>query len=153
MVTENKSESTDLRIADALCTEPEDINDAMRQWRTLKDFIDAEKAKLKEHEEKVKYLEGYMASRVTVPDDGTKSETVSVPGAGLVYKERLISATVTDWEAWRKYLVRHGYGAVARQQNNIAPLQELYEQIMDGELPMPQSAEFKAFEKPRFRRN
>lgn len=153
MVTELKTVPSEERLADALAVEPEDINTALRQWRTLKDHIAEVENSVSDEKEKVKYLEGFISSRLTVPEDGKKSETISVPGAGSVYKEKLITAKVTDWEGWRKYLIRNGFSAVTRQQNNIAPLQDLYDMIMDGLLPMPQSAEFETFEKPRFRRN
>jgi hypothetical protein len=153
MVTELKNVYDDEKLADALICEPEDIVDAMRQWRTLRDHITDVENSVAEEKEKVKYLESFISARLTVPEDGKKSETISVPGAGSVYKEKLITVKVTDWEKWRKYLIRHGFSAVTRQQNNIAPLQDLYDMIMDGALPMPQAVEFDTFEKPRFRRN
>ena len=153
MVTELKTAPSEQRLADALGSEPEDRNEALRQWRILKDHIAEVEGSLSQEKEKIKYLESFISSTLTVPDDGKKSETVSLPGAATVWKERLVTAKVMDWEAWRKYLIRNGFGAVARQQNNIAPLQELYEMIMDGALPMPKSVEFDTFDKPRFRRN
>jgi len=153
MVTELKTNPSEERLADAIATEPEDISSALRQWRILKDRVAEVEASLSDEKDKIRYLEGFISSRLTVPEDGNKSETISVPGAGSVYKEKLITAKVMDWEAWRKYLIRHGFSAVTRQQNNIAPLQDLYDMIMDGELPMPKSADFETIEKPRFRRN
>jgi len=152
-VREIKSTIDETKLADAIAVDPEDIKIALGQWRTLKDYIAEVEGSLSEVKEKLKYLEHKISSQLTVPDDGTKSETISVPGAGTVWKERKVGVRVDDWEAWRKYCVRHGYGAALRQQTNIAPLQDLYDQVMNGELPMPRSVEFTTYEKPSFRRN
>lgn len=152
-VREIKTTISDHRLADAIATDPEDIKKALGQWRTLKDYESEVMASLSEVKEKIAYLEKKISSHLTVPDDGNKSETISVPGAGSVWKERKVGVQVSDWEAWQKYCVRNGYGAALRQQTNVAPLQDMYEQIMSGELPMPKSVEFTTYEKPRFRRN
>ena len=130
----------------------DDINEKMRQWRILKDHYDAVVGSLNDVKEKISSLEYEIASKLTVPEDGDKSETISVPGAGSVYKMRKVGAKVHDWEAWRKYCVRHNFGAALRQQTNVGPLQDMYDMIMAGELPMPQSVEFTTYEKPSFRR-
>jgi hypothetical protein len=147
MVKEKNYEPDEEMIANAVEVEPESTVDAMSQWRILKDHKTAVENSLGDVNDKIKYLEGFLFKQLTIPSDGTKSETISVPGAGSVYKEQLIGAQVGDWEAWRKYLNRHGFGAVARQQNNIAPLQDLFEMIMSGELPTPKSATFTPYEK------
>jgi len=152
-VNEKKEVISEDQLANALAVEPGNLKEGIGQWRTLKDHISEVKASINDHEDKVKYLENFISGHLTVPDDGTKSETISVPGAGSVYKEQLVGATVLDWEKWRNYLNRNGFGAVARQQNNIAPLQDLYDLIMAGDLPMPQSVEFGTYTKLRMRRN
>jgi len=153
MVKEIKTSIDPLELESAIEVEPENVPSAMDQWRTLKDYIDMVNNGLSDVKEKIAYLERYLTKQLSVPEDGKRSETISVPGAGSVYKERLVGVDVVDWEAWRKYLVRNEMTAVTRQQNNITPLQDLYDMIMDGTLPMPKSAKFKTYDKLRMRRN
>lgn len=137
---------------DLAVNETEDIHSLMRSWRTVKDHYETEKAKLDVYEGRRKEIERRITELLTIPDGADKSETISIKGVGSVSKKRLVTAKVKDWEAWRKYCIRHGYGSAIRQQNNMAPVQDMYEAIMSGDLPMPQSAEFGTFDKPSFRK-
>ncbi len=136
----------------ALEVEPESLRDAMSQWRVLMDHIQEIKATIADHEDKVKELKKYILSELVIPEGEKKSETVSIPGVGTAYKKITINIRVHDWQAFQSYLTRNKMDAVVRHQCNLKPTEELYELVMDGELPMPQSAEFDSFEKLSLRR-
>jgi len=152
-ITEKTSDTDELMVAGALAESPETLPDAIRQWRVLKDHVDAIAKTVADHTSKITWLKNYIQHQLDIPEGQDKSETVSVPGAGSASKKTQVVAEVVDWEAWQKYCVRNGFGAVNRHQNNIAPLQDLYEGIMTGEFPMPKSANFKTIEKISLRRN
>jgi len=136
----------------ALEVEPENIKEAMKQWRVLSDHISEVEATVSDHVAKVKELKKYIQSALSIAEGELKSETLSIPGVGTAYKKSVIAAQVNDWEMWQKYLTRHSMSTVLRHQNNIAPLQDLHEMIMKGELPMPQSIEFTTYDKLSIRR-
>ena len=136
----------------ALEVEPETLRGGMSQWRVLMDHIQEVKSTIADHEDKVKELKKYILSELVIPEGEKKSETVSIPGVGTAYKKTAINIRVHDWQAFQSYLTRNKMDAVVRHQCNLKPTEELYELVMDGELPMPQSAEFDSFEKLSLRR-
>ena len=136
----------------ALEVEAETLRDAMSQWRVLMDHITEVKSTIADHEEKVKELKKYIMSELVIPEGEKKSETVSIPGVGTAFKKTAINIRVHDWQAFQAYLTRNKMEAVSRHQLNLKPSEELYELVMDGELPMPRSAEFNSFEKLSLRR-
>ena len=136
----------------ALYHEPENLREAMVQWRNLVDYIDEVKATVKDHQDKVKELNGFIMANHVIPDGEEKSETVSIPGVGMAYKKTTVSIRVTDWKALKAYLSRNDMEAVVRHQCNLKPSQELYELVIYGELPSPRSAEFTTFDKITLRR-
>ena len=147
IITETTTAQQSITADEALDFDPKDIRGAAVAWRAIKDYLDARAREDEPYKEAMNRFEGFINRQLTIPEGERKSETISIPGVGTFYKKAQVSARVTDWESWRKYLVRNGYGAVIRQQNNLAPLEELHERILLGELPMPQSAEFTTFEK------
>jgi len=140
------------KIQLALEVEAESLREAMNQWRTLMDHIQEVKSTIADHEAKVKDLKKYIMSELIIPEGEKKSETVSIPGVGTAYKKTAINIRIHDWQAFQAYLTRNKMDAVVRHQCNLKPTEELYELVMDGELPMPQSAEFDSFEKLSLRR-
>lgn len=153
-VTEIKSQHSDEAVESALATVPESMHEALKQWRVLKDHEDQLMttiiAPIKERRLE---LEAEITGQLTIPEGDEKSETFKIDGVGSVSKAKKVSVQVHDWDAFARYCNRNDFGAVLRKQANLAPLQEMYDLIMQGKLPMPQSAEFKIFEKPSFRRN
>jgi len=152
MVTELIHTFNELEIENALAIEPENINEAIRQWRTLKDHVDEVTSTVNDHSAKMIYLKGYIQSNLTIEEDEDKSEVISIKGAGTASKKEQVAVQVLDWSAWRKYLLRNGYESVNYNQNTLAPLQDLYNDIMAGELPMPKSVNFKTIEKLSLRK-
>jgi len=137
----------------ALEVEPDTLREAMQQWRVLSDHVADVKATVGEHEEKIKELKRIILSKLYIAETDEKSETVSIPGVGSAYKKKTISIRVHDWQAFQSYLARNNMEAVMRHQCNLKPSEELYDLVMSGELPTPQSAEFTTFEKLSLRRN
>jgi len=142
----------DMNAQNALETEPENLREAMKQWRILQDHIQEVKSTIADHEERVKELRKYVMINLEIPEGQEKSETISIPGVGMAYKKTAISCKVTDWDSFNNYLSRHKMEGVRRHQVSLAPALELYELIMAGELPKPKSAEFSFFEKLTLRR-
>lgn len=140
------------KVQIALETEPESLRDAMNQWRTLMDHIGEVDATVANHKDKIKELKSFITSELIIPDGEIKSETISIPGIGTAYKKSVVNIRVTNWEGFQSYLSRNKMDAVVRRQCNLAPSEELYNLVMDGELPMPKSAEFSNFEKLSIRR-
>jgi|15BtaG_2_1085339.scaffolds.fasta_scaffold04805_4 hypothetical protein len=137
----------------ALEVEPETLREAMTQWRVLSDHVIEVKSTIGEHEEKIKELKKIIQSKLFIADNAEISETVSIPGVGSASKKKTISIRVHDWKSFQAYLARNNMEAVMRHQCNLRPSEELYDLVMDGELPAPQSAEFTTFEKLSLRRN
>lgn len=136
----------------ALEKHPDSAREAVLLWRTLKDEVDRIERQCAPYKEKIKQLTEYLQGELTIVDGETKSETISVPGAATVYKKSMATVKVLDYEAFSKYLIRNGYSAAIRKQINVAPLQDLVEEINMGNLPTPQSAEFGVREQLTLRR-
>ena len=146
---------TDVREADNFKFEEDDkIADAIRKWRSMADKIDTLKMQvLKPFEDVKKELEKEISTMLEVPEEHERSETVSIPQCASAYMQRKISAKVHDWEVFQRYLVRNELQYAMRKQVNLSAVEEIHEQIMNGELPQPQGVDFTTFSKLYIRRS
>ena len=146
---------TDVREADSFkFKEGDKIADAIRKWRSMADKIDTLKMQvLKPFEDVKKELEKEISTMLEVPEEHERSETVSIPQCASAYMQRKISAKVHDWEVFQRYLVRNELQYAMRKQVNLSAIEEIHEQIMEGELPQPQGVDFTTFSKLYIRRS
>ena len=146
---------TDVREADSFkFKEGDKIADAIRKWRSMADKIDTLKMQvLKPFEDVKKELEKEISTMLEVPEEHDRSETVSIPQCASAYMQRKISAKVHDWEVFQRYLVRNELQYAMRKQVNLSAIEEIHEQIMEGELPQPQGVDFTTFSKLYIRRS
>ena len=134
--------------------EDDKIADVIRKWRSMADKIDTLKMQvLKPFEDVKKELEKEISTMLEVPEEHDRSETVSIPQCASAYMQRKISAKVHDWEVFQRYLVRNELQYAMRKQVNLSAIEEIHEQIMEGELPQPQGVDFTTFTKLYIRRS
>ena len=138
---------TDVREADNFKFKEDDkIADAIRKWRSMADKIDTLKMQvLKPFEDVKKELEKEISTMLEVPEEHDRSETDSITQCASAYMQRKISAKVHDWEVFQRYLVRNELQYAMRKQVNLSAIEEIHEQIMEGELPQPQGVDFTTF--------
>ena len=148
-ITTNVKEADNFKIK-----EGDKIADAIRKWRSMADKIDTLKMQvLKPFDDVKKELEKEISTMLDVPDEHDRSETVSIPQCASAYKQRKISAKVHDWEVFQRYLVRNDLQYAMRKQVNLSAVEEIHEQVMNGELPQPQGVDFTTFNKLYIRRS
>ena len=147
--------TTNPREADGFRFKEDDkIADVIRKWRSMADKIDTLKMQvLKPFEDVKKELEKEISTMLEVPEEHDRSETVSIPQCASAYMQRKISAKVHDWEVFQRYLVRNELQYAMRKQVNLSAIEEIHEQIMEGELPQPQGVDFTTFTKLYIRRS
>lgn len=139
-------------ITETLKAEPTTIREAMNSWRKLTDHVSDVESTIEKHKDKIKELRTYILQNLDIPAGEKKSETITIPDIGTVYKKNVVGIRVTDWKAFQSYLSRNDMEAVIRHQCNLQPSEELYDMVMDGTIPNPRSAEFTSFEKLTLRR-
>jgi|21_taG_2_1085346.scaffolds.fasta_scaffold00540_11 Zn-dependent M32 family carboxypeptidase len=134
--------------------EGDSVAKAIQKWRAMADKIDTLKMQaLKPFEDVKKELEKEISTMLDVPENEERSETISVHQCASAYKQKKISAKVHDWEIFQRYLVRNELQYAMRKQVNLSAIEEIHEQIMNGELPQPKGVEFTTFNKLYIRRS
>lgn len=144
-----KSKAVDNLLA---CEISENIKDQISLWRAVKDEIEAIDQKSKPFKDKLKAIENEISKNISIDDGETKSESISLDGCATVWKSTVVSMKVDDWQKLQNYLTRNDCEYVMRKQLNQGGVAELHRMVMEGEMPMPSSAEFTSYEKLTIRK-
>lgn len=131
---------------------PEKPKDLLSFWRDLKDVIEEGEMKLKPYKDRMKEVSDAIQAQLSIDDEATKSETISLDGCATAYKTKEIGAQVTDYESFQNFCTRNNTEFVMRKQLNLGGIKELYRMIMEGDIPMPKSVNFTTFEKITIRK-
>ena len=131
---------------------PADVKNQLKLWRDIKDIIEIIETESKPFREKLKEVANEVQRNLAIDEGEMKSETVSVEGSATAWKNKITGLTVNDFSAFQNYLTRNNLEFVMRKQVNLAGVSELQQMVMEGEVPMPQSAEFTSFEKITIRK-
>tara|TARA_R100000234_G_scaffold118807_1_gene100093 strand:+ start:627 stop:1091 length:465 start_codon:yes stop_codon:yes gene_type:complete len=133
-------------------TEELTLKEKIIYWREIKDEIDQKEALSKPFKDELKRVNEEITKDLSIAEDEEKSEIVSVDGAGTCWKERVVTMKVSDYQAFQKFCTRNDVEFVLRRQLNLGGVQEIHRMVMEGQLPMPKSAEFDSFEKLTIRK-
>lgn len=131
---------------------PETLKQKLSMWRKLKDVVEEFEREAKPYKDKLKSLADSVQHDLTIDDGENRSETISVNGSATAWKDRVISLKVEDYSSLQNYLTRNNLEFVMRKQLNMQGVQELHRLVMEGEIPMPKSAEFTTYEKVTIRK-
>ena len=131
---------------------PEKLKGKLILWRKIKDEIEELERIVKPFKDRLKEVAESIQYDLSIEDGDDKSETISVDGGATAWKNRVITLKVSDYSALQKYLTRNNLEFVMRKQLNMQGVQELHRLIMEGEVPMPSSAEFSTFDKITIRK-
>ena len=131
---------------------PEKLKGKLILWRKIKDEIEELERIVKPFKNRLKEVAESIQYDLSIEDGDDKSETISVDGGATAWKNRVITLKVSDYSALQKYLTRNNLEFVMRKQLNMQGVQELHRLIMEGEVPMPSSAEFSTFDKITIRK-
>ena len=131
---------------------PEKLKGKLILWRKIKDIIEEQERITKPFKDRLKEVAESVQYDLSIEDGDNKSETISVDGGATAWKNRVITLKVSDYSALQKYLARNNLEFVMRKQLNMQGVQELHRLIMEGEVPMPSSAEFSTFDKITIRK-
>jgi Zn-dependent M32 family carboxypeptidase len=131
---------------------PEEIKQQLALWRALKDKVEAIEQESKPYKDKIKSLEKEISNNLSIEEGAVKSESIALDGCAVVWKNKVITMSVSDWQSLQNYLTRNDCEFVMRKQLNQGGVKELHRMVMEGELPMPKSAEFTTFDKITIRK-
>ena len=133
-------------------TEDFKLKEKIIYWRESKDQIEQVEAQARPFKDELKRVNEEITKDLSIDEEEEKSEIVSVDGAGTCWKERVVTMKVMDFQAFQKYCTRNEVEFVLRKQLNLGGIQEIHRMVMEGQLPMPKSAEFDSFEKLTIRK-
>ena len=133
-------------------TEDLTLKEKIIYWREVKDQIDQIEAQAKPFKDELKRGNEEITKDLSISEDEEKSEIVSVDGAATCWKEKVVTMKIIDFQAFQKYCTRNEVEFVLRRQLNLGGIQEVHRMVMEGQLPMPKSAEFDSFEKITIRK-
>ena len=131
---------------------PEKLKGKLILWRKIKDIIEEQERITKPFKDRLKEVAESVQYDLSIEDGDNKSETISVDGGATAWKNRVITLKFSAYSALQKYLTRNNLEFVMRKQLNMQGVQELHRLIMEGEVPMPSSAEFSTFDKITIRK-
>ena len=131
---------------------PENVKHQLGLWRSVRDIIDEVDVYVKPYKEKLKEISDAIQANLSIEDGEEKSESISVDGAAVAWKNKVVTVKVLDYKGFQNYCTRNNVEFVMRRQVNLGGAKELFALVNSGDIPTPQSAEFQTFDKLTIRK-